>query len=158
VLPLTIRRATSGDENAILDVLGEAFEPYRAQYTPGAYADTVLTPEALRQRLLSMTVLMAVDGAGCVVGTVAYNAEPPGEGHMRGMAVRPVQHGSGVARALLAQVESDLRALQCTALTLDTVKPLVRAKRFYESNGFRATGEVQAFFGMELMAYRKAIT
>ncbi len=158
MLSLTIRRATPGDGNAILEVLAEAFDPYRAHYTPGAYADTVLTPETPRQRLSTMTVLVAVDGADRVVGTVAYQAEPSGEGHIRGMAVRPVQHGSGVARALLAQVESDLRARHCTALTLDTVKPLVRAKQFYESNGFRATGEVHAFFGMELIAYRKAIT
>jgi hypothetical protein len=27
--------------------------------------------------------------------------------------------------------------------------------RFYERNGFRRTEEVAAFFGMELLAYRK---
>jgi GNAT superfamily N-acetyltransferase len=74
------------------------------------------------------------------------------------MAVRPERHGGGVAQDLLTRVESDLRALHSTALTLDTVKPLMRAARFYQANGFRATGAVQEFFGMQLFAYRKAIT
>jgi hypothetical protein len=35
---------------------------------------------------------------------------------------------------------------------------LKRAIRFYERNGFRRTGEVSQFYGMELIAYRKALS
>jgi hypothetical protein len=38
-----IRRATSADAHAIAACLGAAFEPYRAEYTPGAFTDTVLS-------------------------------------------------------------------------------------------------------------------
>lgn len=48
----------------------------------------------------------------------------------------PEHQGSGVAAGLLDQVESDLRDLNCRAMTLDTTKPLQRAIRFYERNGF----------------------
>jgi ribosomal protein S18 acetylase RimI-like enzyme len=91
-----------------------------------------------------------------VLGTVAYKAEN-GEGHIRGMAVLPRWHGSGIASRLLDTVERDLRELHCRAITLDTTKPLRRAISFYEKNGFRKTGRRTSFFGMDLIAYRKEI-
>jgi ribosomal protein S18 acetylase RimI-like enzyme len=99
---------------------------------------------------------VATDNSRLVIGTVAYKAEN-GEGHIRGVAVRPEWHGSGIARMLLDQVESDLRELHCRVITLDTTRPLQRAIRFYERNGFRATGEIASFFDMNFFAYRKEI-
>ncbi|MGC1106847.1 MAG: GNAT family N-acetyltransferase [Candidatus Acidiferrales bacterium] len=153
----SIRIAASHDAEEILQCLDQAFAPYRSSYTPGAFADTVLSREMLRKRFIEMTVLVAVDFSGCVIGTIAYKVQENGEGHLRGMAVRPEWHGSEVAKKLLEQSESDLRDLHCKAITLDTTKPLQRAIRFYEKNGFRATGEVASFFRMELFAYRKEI-
>ena len=74
-----------------------------------------------------------------------------------GMAVLAEWRGSEVAKVLLEQAESELRDLHCTAITLDTTRPLQRAIHFYEKHGFHATGEVNSFFGMELFAYRKKI-
>lgn len=150
----SIRRATLADSEGILECLQEAFEPYRKNYTELAYLDTVLTPETLRMRFSEMQVLVATDVANRVVGTIAYKVSHR-EGHIRGMAVRPRFQGLGVARALLTQAESDLRELQCRTITLDTTRPLQRAISFYERSGFRRTGEVSPFFGMELFEYRK---
>jgi GNAT superfamily N-acetyltransferase len=150
----SIRKATLADSQEVLECLKEAFEPYRKTYTELAFADTVLTSETLRKRLSQMQVLVATDITNCVIGTIAYKVAN-GEGHIRGMAVRPKHQGTGVASALLAQAESDLRGLHCTSVRLDTTRPLNRAMRFYERNGFRRTGEVAVFFGMELLAYRK---
>ena len=36
-----IRRATVADAHALRNCLSDAFEPYRTQYTPQAFADTV---------------------------------------------------------------------------------------------------------------------
>ena len=152
-----IRRAAPDDADAIREVLQQAFAPYRASYTADAYTDTTLTSETVRERLASMAVLVAADNAGQVIGTIAYQAVAGGEAHVRGMAVRPEWHGSGVAKELLAQVEREVRELHCTAITLDTTRPLERAVRFYETHGFRATGEVSSFFGMDLFTYRKEI-
>ena len=153
---VSVRRATLHDAEEILKCLGEAFAPYRDSYTPEAFADTVRTEETIGRRFAEMRILVAADSSGRVLGTIAYKAENS-EGHLRGMAVRPEWHGSGVAQRLFDQAESDLRELHCRTITLDTTRPLRRAVRFYERNGFRATGKVASFFGMDLFAYRKEI-
>jgi ribosomal protein S18 acetylase RimI-like enzyme len=153
--PLNIRRATLADADGILNCLQVAFAPYRTDYTAEAFSDTVLTPKTLAERLDKMSVLAALDESRQVVGTVAYSLMDSTEGHIRGMAVRPEWHGCGVAQRLLDRVQSALQELRCFAITLDTTRPLQRAISFYEKNGFRATGEVECFFGMDLLKYRK---
>jgi len=76
-------------------------------------------------------------------------------GHIRGMAVLPDYQGKGAADQLLHAAEAALRAAGCTRVTLDTTAPLQRAIRFYERNGYRATGHVSDFYGMELFEYEK---
>ena len=97
---ITIERATAHHADGILECLSSAFEPYRPAYTAAAYEDTVLTRESLRRRLEEMIVLVAVDGSGRVVGTIAYKASDDGEGHLRGMAVRPECQARGIAGQL----------------------------------------------------------
>jgi hypothetical protein len=60
-----IREATRDDAEGILACLREAFEPYRASYTPGAFQDTVLAPKTIGERLAAMTVL---NGAAHLMG------------------------------------------------------------------------------------------
>ena len=150
-----IRPAGTGDAAAILQCLRAAFEPYRSQYTPQAYLDTVMTLETLLQRLTAMTVLVAIDTQDQVVGTIGGAAVSSSEGHLRGMAVPPEGHGRGIAQLLLEAMEKHLLAKGCTHISLDTTKPLQRAMRFYEKNGFRRTGKVSDFFGMPLIEYLK---
>jgi len=152
----SIRRATPEDAPGILDCLRRAFEPYRESYTAAAFTDTVLTPESFEKRQSEMRILVAADRTNRIIGTIAYRAAN-GEGHIRGMAVWPEHQGQGVARALLGQAESDLRELDCRSVTLDTTRPLGRAMRFYERSGFRKTGEIASFFGMDLVAYQKEL-
>jgi GNAT superfamily N-acetyltransferase len=153
---VTVRAAAACDASAILRCLHEAFAPYCTQYTPAALEDTVLTSATITERLQRMTVLVAVDESGDVVGTLACsNCER--EGHLRGMAVRPQWQGSGVAARLLAAAEDRLRTRACHHVTLDTTEPLKRAMRFYEKHGYRPTGTVSTFFGMPLCEYRKEL-
>ena len=152
-----VRNATADDAEDILKCLREAFEPYRQRYTPEGYLDTVLTPMTLRQRLASMIVLVATSQSAQIIGTVACAPASSGEGHIRGMAVLPEWHGTGVAQSLLDAGIADLRARGCTRVTLDTTEPLDRAVRFYRRNGFRPSGVVRVFFGMPLFGYVKAL-
>jgi len=152
-LHLHIRQASEREVDAILECLQAAFAPYQDQYLSEAYADTVLTHAALRQRLQQMRVLVALSG-GKVVGTVA-GAVHDREGHLRGMAVLPEYRGRGVSRRLLTAIESWLLTQGCTRLSLDTTQPLRAAIRFYEKNGYHASGRVRDFFGMPLMEYVK---
>jgi ribosomal protein S18 acetylase RimI-like enzyme len=152
---VTIRQATADDASGILDCLRIAFEPYRTSYTPEAFSDTVLTQETVHQRLSSMCVLVAVDDAGNIVGTIACAVVNPDEGHLRGMAVLPEWLGRGIAEKLLQSVEAELAGRKCRRVTLDTTEPLQRAMRFYEKQGYQRSGKVADFFGMPLHEYVK---
>ena len=155
---VSIGCATENDCTGILECLAAAFEPYRGEYTPGGYLDTVLAADTVRTRMEQMMVLVAKDAGGRVVGTIACQAVGEGEGHLRGMAVLPDWSGSGIAQRLLVAAEDELQKAGCQRVTLDTTEPLKRAIRFYEKNGYRATGRVQDFFGMPLYEYSKTFS
>ena len=153
---ITIRRATSADGEGILGCLHSAFQPFQHQYTPGAYSDTVLNRNTLQDRLREMVVFVAVSDSDEVIGTIGCNARD-GEGHLRGTAVVPGWQGRGISKLLLDRAESHLRGNGCNRITLDTTEPLKRATRFYERNGFSATGRTVDFFGMPLFEYQKRL-
>jgi RimJ/RimL family protein N-acetyltransferase len=155
--PFSVRRATPADAAAVLDCLRAAFEPYRVRYPRAAFEDTVPTPAGVAERFATMAVFVAATAGGEVVGTVACNVVGAGEGHLRGMAVRPDWQGRGVAEELLAATESEIRRAGCDRVSLDTTRDLGRAVRFYESHGFRASGRVGDLFGMELVEYVKPV-
>ena len=154
----TIRRATARDAEGILRCLRLAFEPYRRSYTEAAFADTVLTPETIADRLRIAKVFVAVSKGQEVVGTIGCQVVSAEEGHLRGMAVVPEWQGSGIAERLLLCAERELRDAGCSRIRLDTTEPLKRAMWFYEKQGFRASGKVTDFFGMPLYEYVKELT
>jgi GNAT superfamily N-acetyltransferase len=150
-----IRPAVKDDAGAILKCLAAAFEPYRAEYSPAAFADTVLDEETVLVRFLQMHILVAT-ASGDVVGTVSGVCHG-GEGHLRGMAVLPEWRRLGVAAKLLAAIESCLSARGCNQITLDTTLPLQAAMKFYEQNGYRRSANIADFFGMPLLEYVKQL-
>jgi ribosomal protein S18 acetylase RimI-like enzyme len=151
----SIARASAGDVVGILQCLQEAFEPYRQSYTPEGFLDTVLTPETLQQRLLTMSIFVARDSSDAIVGTIGCNRVNTHEGHIRGMAVKAAWQGCGIAQQLLKAAESELETQGCKRVTLDTTAPLERAISFYKKHGYRDTGKVTDFFGMPLYEYAK---
>ena len=154
---IAVRAATCEDCEGILECLALAFAPYREAYTAEAFQDTVLTSETILKRMAQMFVFVATVESGDVVGTIACKLMDGRRGHLRGMAVRPEWHGSGVSACLLKKAEEELRNAGCTTITLNTTEPLKRASHFYEKYGFRPTGKVGSFFGMSLFEYSKAV-
>lgn len=154
-LTFTLREAARADAPGILGCLAEAFEPYRHAYTTGAFADTVLTAEALERRFGCMTILVATVAGESVVGTISWSRTRNDEGHLRGMAVRSAWQGCGVASQLLALAEAMLRAEGCRRAALDTTEPLTRAMAFYRRHGYSSTGRTEDFFGMPLHEFAK---
>lgn len=152
-----VRPATLADADGILACLADAFEPFRSQYTPGAFADTVPSRDALADRFAAMAILVAEDAGGEIAGTIAAGIDG-GEGHLRGMAVRGAWQGSGVAALLLVEAETLLAARGCRRVTLDTTAPLTRAIAFYRRHGYAPTGRVQDFYGMPLYEYAKELS
>lgn len=153
----TIRKALEVDAERIRRCLAAAFEPFRSEYTDGAYADTVPGANAIRDRTAHMVVYVAVSRDGEIAGTVACSIHGD-EGHLRGMAVYPEWQGHGVAGQLLGLVEKELRGAGCQRVTLDTTGPLRRATNFYRRNGFTPSGKVTDFFGMPLYEYVKPLS
>jgi ribosomal protein S18 acetylase RimI-like enzyme len=152
---IEVRPAGREDAGGILKCLAAAFEPYRAEYSPAAFADTVLDEETVHVRFLQMRVLVAT-ASGNVVGTISGVCHG-GEGHLRGMAVLPDWRRLGVAAKLLAAIESHLSARGCKRITLDTTLPLQAAMKFYEKNGYRRSANIADFFGMPLLEYIKQL-
>jgi len=150
-----VRKAVFEDGKQIVDCLRAAFAQYRVQYTPKAWADTVLDSDRIGERLNTMCVLVAVS-AGKVIGTIGCGVSGT-QGHLRGMAVSPENQGSGTAAALLEAAEKELRDRGCTHVTLDTTEPLNRAMRFYQKHGFTPSGRISDFFGMSLYEYKKSL-
>jgi len=106
--------------------------------------------------MLQMTVHVAVTLDGEIVGTLAAGMDGS-EGHLRGMAVRPSWQGNAIAEELLSAAEDRLSAAGCVRVSLDTTLPLQRAIRFYQRNGFVASGKVRDFFGMPVYEYVKSL-
>jgi GNAT superfamily N-acetyltransferase len=150
-----VRRAADADAAAIHRCLVAAFDPYQAEYTEGAFADTVPSPPGIEERLRVMAIFVATAPGGTVVGTIACQDVGRGLGHLRGMAVLPGWQGRGVADALIEAAEAELLRAGCRRVHLHTTRPLARAHRFYARHGFRLTGEVEDFFGMEIAEHAK---
>jgi N-acetylglutamate synthase-like GNAT family acetyltransferase len=155
---ITIRAATTRDCDGILQCLASAFAAYREAYTLEGFQDTVLTPETVLTRMAQWSIFVATAGSGEIVGTIACRLMEDGRGHLRGMAVRPEWHGSGVGPDLLRRAEEELRKAGCTRITLNTTEPLKRASHFYEKHGFRTTGNSRPWFGMTLFEYSKPVS
>ena len=92
---------------------------------------------------------------GTVVGTIACQDVGGGLGHLRGMAVQPGWQGRGIADALIEAAEDELKRVGCRRVNLHTTQPLARAQRFYARHGYRLTGDVEDFFGMEIAEHAK---
>ena len=80
--PFSVRRTRPEDAASLPECLRAAFEAYRGLYTPAAFADTVLTPGTLGERLATMAVFVAVTASGEVVGTIACQVVGVGEGRL----------------------------------------------------------------------------
>jgi GNAT superfamily N-acetyltransferase len=151
----SVRKASAQDAASILRCLAWAFEPFRALYTPQAFADTVPTTSGLQQRLATMCLFVA-ECRNEVIGTIGFSKLNTEEGHIRGMAV-PDWQGSEVAAALLAAAEAEMKQQDCTRVKLDTTEPLQQAMRFYQKHGFIRSGHVGDFFGMRPHEYVKQL-
>ncbi len=153
--PISVRRATVQDVPGIVRCLHAAFAPYRHQYTRAAYAETTLNLSTARARLRGMRVLVAVDRAGHLLGTVAWMRKPSGIGYLRGMAVDPRRFGTGIAQRLLDRALAEQRGAGIRRVALHTTHPLERAIRFYRRNGFRLSGPRGQYFGMETLRFAR---
>jgi GNAT superfamily N-acetyltransferase len=81
---------------------------------------------------------------GRVVGVASggTNELHPGTRWLYGMYVSPSSRATGVAHRLLVTVETWAQQEGAESLYLHVAAPMLRARAFYEREGFVATGEV----------------
>lgn len=133
-----------------------AFDAFRQDYTPGAWSDTILDGNGMRERMKTMTCFVVVDENNKIVGSVAGTLIAPQHAHLRGMSVDPSAHGTGAADVLLEAVEKEMgRQVGRGKITLETTAPLARASNFYRQHDYRASGKVSDYHGMQLFEYVK---
>ncbi len=134
MLRITLAR-TSDDIEAVRELLNEYQEHVGVDLTyqdfevevrdlPGAYAAT-------RGRLLLARY------ADAPVGCVALRDLGNGRAEMKRLYVRASGRGAGVAKALLARLLEEARALGCDEVVLDTLPSMRAAHQLYEQLGFR---------------------
>lgn len=169
-MPWSLRPAVPGDAERIATVLTEGFESYRSIAPPGwEPPDPQVELKRLRSFLGSDEVwcLVAEEG-GSMAGHVAImparvHPHPSADGamaHFWQLFVRPPWWGTGLATALHAEAVREAGERGFTSMRLFTPAAQARARRFYEREGWSATGEPSddLDLGMPLVEYRRAIS
>jgi len=133
---ITIELVPALSEDARV-LVGEPEEILAAEYPPEQRHG--LTLEAIFKPNVRFFIAR-VDGVPAGCGGVALFAD---FAEVKRMYVREAVRGSGVAPALLAQIERAARDAGVTLLRLETGTRQMAAQRFYEREGFR----VCAVFG-----------
>jgi ribosomal protein S18 acetylase RimI-like enzyme len=87
---------------------------------------------------------------GHIVGFACYGPTPMTDGtyDLYWIFVHPSYRGRSIGATLLAEVEKSVRQVRGRLLVVDTssTRRYLRARRFYQSHGFRKTGEVKDFY------------
>ena len=163
------RAARLSDADAIARVVADAFQDFRSfapegWEPPGAEQELAEgAPSKLRDPGFWCAVAVA---GGEVVGHAAF--QPAADGvapaedgplaHLRELFVDRAWWGHGVAGELHAMALSEAAARGFAAIRLFTPAGQMRARRFYEREGWSAVSEPTASaLGLELVEYRRRL-
>ena len=167
---VTTRVARAADARVIAEILAEAFDGYRA-WAPREWSpprrdeeESFLAPALARSDvwfLLAIAHGKAVGHVGLSPFTMVQPQPPPaGTINLWQLFVRPPWQGSGVATQLMRAAVGEARRRGFTRMRLWTPRDAARARRFYEREGWTATGGTRgrASVGLPLVQYARALT
>ena len=167
---LTTRVASAADAPVIAEILTETFEGYRAwappewSPPPRDEAEAFLAPALSRSDvwfLLAFAHGKAVGHVGLSPVTgVQPEPAPAGTINLWQLFVRPPWQGRGVANELMRAAEAEAWRRGFTRMRLWAPRDAAQARRFYEREGWTATGETRgsASVGLPLVQYARALT
>jgi ribosomal protein S18 acetylase RimI-like enzyme len=125
-----LRRGRGSDVPAVLDVDGQAFDPFW-RFDEAGLADARTATPTHRFRVA------ATDPDGRVVG-YHVTGRAGGLGYLQRLAVHPDRFGQGVGTALVGDSLAWCRRRGCTSVLVNTQEANGRALRLYERLGFAA--------------------
>lgn len=162
-MTVTVRAAVDADLHEMVLTVAEGFDGYRA-FAPRGWerpADAV-EEERLRARFPAPDVwaVVAVAADGTQAGHVSLldDIEEPGaSAYLWQLFVRPAYQGTGLAATLHDAFLEAARARGYTRARLRTPAGQMRARRFYEREGWTTDGraELHPLLGLELLVYRR---
>jgi ribosomal-protein-alanine N-acetyltransferase len=147
---VTLREYRAGDAEAMYALDVQCFEPV-FQFSRRAMR---YFAEARR----ALTVLAEADGE--LVGFCIAEVETDeAAGYVVTLDIAPAWRRRGLARQLMAEVETKAQAAGAKSMALHVFKGNVGAMRFYEENGYGRVGLVEGFYGrgMDALVYRKRL-
>lgn len=98
--------------------------------------------------------IIAKNVEGSLVGMVMMHRLANGKGEFKRMFIRPEARRMGLAKRLMARLESEARAMGLTTLYLDTTIGLPEAIALYKSLGFEdAEHDAESVQDPELLPY-----
>ncbi len=136
---IVIREAILEDAPVITQILSAAFKEFKTNYTPGAFAATVVSTEKARERINKGVVWIASlknNPIGTVSGQILNHTF-----YIKGMGVLPEARGMKIGYQLLRTIEAYARKNNCRELLLNTTPYLKQAIRLYERFGFEIINE-----------------
>jgi GNAT superfamily N-acetyltransferase len=166
---LRFRRTTPADSPQVAETVDLGFASF-AEWAPGwTNPGGATRPETVAERLASPDVwsLLALDGDE-VAGHVSIAerspspiaAAPPGHAKLWQIFVRAEWQGSGLAARLLREAEREAFERGFAHMALWTPRDHLRARRFYEREGWTPSGREQpgSPMGLALVEYVRHLT
>jgi GNAT superfamily N-acetyltransferase len=158
-----LRRAGAEDAAAITETLAIGFDGYREFAAYGWQPPDVCSDRELarmRARLeASATWAMIAEEDGLVAGHAGFFPQPGvwGSAHLWALFVRPPWWGTGLAAELLGRAIEAATAQGYGRMRFYTPREQARARRFYEREGFSATGweGLEEPLGLVLVEYAR---
>jgi ribosomal protein S18 acetylase RimI-like enzyme len=137
---MNVRRAMVGDEATLRELRLQALTDAPDAF--GTYERELARTVEDWRRWLSPGVTFLLEDAEGVRGIVAgaHDATVAAIVHLMALWVHPNIRGSGAGDALVAEVVTWAQAEGASVVQLEVVQSNLRARRFYERNGFRLTG------------------
>lgn len=164
---LRLRTATPADAETLAATVAEGFESYRAFAPEGWRAPEELELAlgiGVRLRRPTMRAWLA-EQDGEPAGHVTYlpatesqvGSDDPKLAHLEQLFVRRAHWGGGAATALIRRAVTEAAREGYTAMRLGTPTGQLRARRFYEREGWSVSSEpfVAEPIGLELVEYRR---
>jgi len=166
----SLRPATAADAEQLAASVSQGFASYRSfapasWEAPSAERELALLAEGLaRDDVWCLVAEVGGELAGHVAiraaATAPYSSSEPGLAHFWQLFVKPAWHGSGLALELHREAVREARERGFKAMRLYAAAGQARARRFYEREGWVASGPPFDLpgFGLPVVEYRLAIS